>query len=89
MAHLIFYHKFRVQGSGQFPADMLRYNACYPTDTEDAVDMYVDHRDDEYHKQRVITLSALAHKNWTPTNERWQSFGWQVMKHEVCNAIND
>jgi hypothetical protein len=88
MAHLIFYHKFKVQGSGSFPVDMLRYNACYPADTEDAIEMLADHRDEDYNKPRTITLSTLAHKGWEPTNGRWESFGWRVLEHDQYQAIN-
>jgi hypothetical protein len=29
--------KFEVEGSGEFPIDMLRYDQCWPTDTADAL----------------------------------------------------
>lgn len=62
--------KFTVQGSGYFPFDMLRYDACYPATSDDAASLNLK-------EARTITLiSAMVAQ---PTEGRWRSFGWQVI----------
>ncbi len=66
---------FQVTGTGRFPVDMLRYDLCWPAnsdqslDIEDAVDTAVRP------KGRTITLKGLK----VPTVPRWASFGWTVV----------
>ena len=89
MARKVFVHRLIVSGSGQFPVDMLRYDSCYPADTESAVAMISDHRDQNYLDMRDIELTSLSEKGWTPTVGRWNSFGWSVVNYEMRNCIND
>lgn len=67
------YH-FTVQGSGEFPYDMLRYDECWPWYGEDSSRLSAHHRD----RRRVVLMSC---SQTAPTDERWKSFGWQVVHH--------
>jgi len=82
MASKIRGYAFAVEGEGQFPTDMLRYDACYPRTTEDAVNLplnsYVELRDRRQHR-KVALFSSLG----PPTVARWVSFGWTVSDIEV------
>lgn len=70
---------FRVVGSGSFPVDMLRYDACWPRD-QDAVAAF--HESGERGYTRSVWLSR--HEVERPagfggvTIDRWASFGWRV-----------
>ena len=61
--------KFTVQGSKDFPLDMLRYDACYPATSEDAINLAAK-------DSRKVTLISTMITD--PTAGRWNSFGWQV-----------
>ena len=70
-------YSFVVEGEGQFPTDMLRYDHCWPRTTEDAIalplSVYDFARDREQH--RKVALFTPTHP---PTVDRWVSFGWKV-----------
>ncbi len=80
--------KFRVIGKGHFPMDMLRYDQCFPRTTDDAIALVPsDHPADHVFAQantREIELIKLANTKHgaMPTNARWASFGWRVMRVE-------
>ena len=88
---------FRVIGRGEFPFDMLRYDACWPADSESASrlatppcytgeDVYAKFR----HDRRVITLRTYQeHKWWEPTKGRWSSFGWTVIDERIFTGLSD
>lgn len=66
---------FEVQGRGNFPFDMLRYDSCCPDRSEDAAEM--SGYDTEV---RTVRLRRFARdKKAGPTVERWRSFGWSVV----------
>ncbi len=71
-----FTHVFTVEGASEFPYDMLRYDCCYPTRSEDATKL-----DSVYRDTRKVILTRTAEKHWTPTADRWQSFSWAVVAH--------
>jgi hypothetical protein len=63
---------FTVEGSGEFPDDMLRYDRCYPAEQEDIFWM-------NGKGKRSVRMSMIAkYKNAKPTIARWNSFGWSV-----------
>ena len=66
--------EFTVEGSGEFPADMLRYDHCWPASEADSRllenPIYKPGR-----TRRVINLRGLT----GPTPGRWASFGWTVL----------
>lgn len=62
---------FTVEGRGEFPLDMLRYDSCYPRFVEDVTKM----RGNERRSIAMVTQSQFA-----PTAGRWKSFGWKVVE---------
>ena len=73
-------HSVVVVGSGYFPVDMLRYDHCWPADTESAMEVVNRDRDDLKGSRKVRVL-CLDRKGWKPTVDRWRSFGWDVKEH--------
>ena len=71
--------RFTVEGRGEFPLDMLRYDRCFPRTGEDAEMMLTP--PDHLRSPRQVTLVALARENryWQPTEGRWLSFRWAVV----------
>jgi hypothetical protein len=67
--------EFSVIGKGRFPFDMLRYDACYPMDSESAAALGFDRQYDDPKAEREIKLRS---KICEPTTDRWSSFGWRV-----------
>ena len=69
--------EYEVEGSGEFPFDMLRYDCCFPSREQDSAKL--SPRRDE--KRRVrLKAQAPSARNWRgPTRARWASFGWTVM----------
>lgn len=74
---------FTVQGSGEFPFDMLRYDGCYPsTERDDVPAIAVRPSDGSWQKLRRVVLIARplkGEKNVTLTPARWASFGWRFV----------
>lgn len=64
-----------VEGSGEFPFDMLRYDSCCP-DTEDESHK-LDRGQRRQVKLRRFSVNALG-----ATARRWESFGWRVVSEE-------
>lgn len=63
-----------VSGKGQFPLDMLRYDACWPSSGRDASAIA-----DTFHNRNVAWSINVTRANTAPfTNDRWESFGVQV-----------
>ena len=71
-------YKFVVKGRGRFPLDMLRYDCCYPTG-----EFYPGKNNEE---SRLVEMAAIFPKNWSPTDQRWRSFGWMVTSHFKCEV---
>jgi hypothetical protein len=69
-------YEFTVEGKGEFPFDMLRYDSCWPKrETEDVVVMAPHHRSSLLRELRQVTLVGIHE----PTEGRWSSFGWRVI----------
>lgn len=68
---------FEVQGSGEFPLDMLRYDNCVPYTGSDSTSIKDDER-----AQRVVKLCRffIVGGRKEPEMRRWESFGWRI-KH--------
>jgi len=68
---------FTVVGSGSFPLDMLRYDACHPVSSTDAEKIGMQSNEGErFFKRRSIELAGIR----KPTEARWKSFLWTVDK---------
>jgi hypothetical protein len=68
---------FYVHGNGIFPLDMLRYDSCYPHDSY-SVHELEDTGWKATERREVSLIHTGNLKDWTPTIDRWASFGWIV-----------
>lgn len=89
-----YYIRFAVEGTGYFPVDMLRYDGCYPSDTDAVLSVPIvpmGHRLDAYSGNKGIRLVRLVHvcsdRKWQPTAGRWESFGWRVVQVQMPIAV--
>lgn len=77
-----FNFRFTVQGRGQFPLDMLRYDRCWPRGETDA-NVAQSSSERAVGEARLVELTATDRPSyWTPTEGRWRSFGWVVASVE-------
>jgi hypothetical protein len=67
-------YEYFVSGKGEFPIDMLRFDCCWPRDSEDAHKMIIPFGEPERAKVRSIRMCSY----YPPTIARWQSFLWSV-----------
>ncbi len=71
---------FRVIGHGQFPLDMLRYDACFPYTGEDASLLDWQNMGEFRREVRAVNLVHYSDSaRWEPTVARWESFTWRVV----------
>lgn len=71
---------FVVEGTYPFPADMLRYDQCWPATSDDAVQLaeaMTHRRVSDPNRKRTVKLFTNAANR--PTTGRWESFGWRVI----------
>lgn len=64
-------HSYTVEGGGQFPFDMLRYDNAWPLSQNDVGIMC-------HAGRRKVTLNGIR----PPTVERWKSFLWEVESNQ-------
>lgn len=83
--------EFWVQGVGEFPLDMLRYEKCYPRSEEDSHTMHDRERDEPrmVHLQSVRPIDGRAAEALLryPTEGRWESFGWRVVNTPTVEEV--
>jgi len=72
-------YKYSVQGRGDFPFDMLRYDRVYPL-TEPVPSQHVSPRREAWTAVRSVEVEG---EGCTP--DRWASFGWSVVDPD--NAV--
>lgn len=81
--------RFTVEGKGEFPFDMLRYDSCHPDRGVDVRAMTVDPMSEEAleapRKVALVTFRLMA--NQGPTEARWRSFGWTVADVQPATKI--
>lgn len=65
---------FEVEGSGEFPWDMLRYDGCFPAREEDSHTMAAARAPGT----RTVRLVRYTPTDRPPTDSRWRSLGWDV-----------
>lgn len=64
-----------IQGRGEFPFDMLRYDSCYPNSERDSSLMGGSARWNQTERWSICVRSANENK-WTVG--RWESFGVKI-----------
>ena len=73
---------FVVVGRGDFPVDMLRYDECYPVDSEGVHNIihrsYDVNPNTGHHFQVGREVRLATNKRFGLTAARWESFGWKV-----------
>jgi hypothetical protein len=68
---------FTVEGSGSFPIDMLRYDACWPqSERYDTPAIQQDPFSEPKKRRRVVLVTDNPS---APTVGRWESFTWKVV----------
>lgn len=83
MARKITEVDFEVTGSMSFPVDMLRYDCCYPANSESAsailstMEPYSS-KGGPYRVRLTYRPRGEGGKAWLPTEDRWRSFCWSV-----------
>lgn len=75
---------FTVEGTHEFPWDMLRYDRCWPSHEENIVNMNPMGRE-RLREPRQVKLIGLRY----PTKGRWASFGWRVLEESVSLLRQD
>lgn len=73
--------RFTVRGRFQFPLDMLRYDQCWPADSESATQIRLSlegHKLDPGEMWIVRLNRAQEFTYSEPTKARWSSFCWSV-----------
>jgi hypothetical protein len=68
------YYRYEVQGNGDFPWDMLRYDRVWPL-TEPSPSRYVV---DGFKSYRWAEPRIVEVQGYGCTAARWASFGWYV-----------
>lgn len=64
-----------VEGRGEFPIDMLRYEQCWPA-LESQAGLFATGD----LKTRWLVLAKRSGSQWNAA--RWESFGWRVVKYD-------
>lgn len=77
-------HTMLVKGSGHFPLDMLRYDCCFPADTDGVKALSNSWEDGEVEVLMVRYTKAKNDRAFTPA--RWQSFGWSCSAVDTCKV---
>ncbi len=82
-------YTFQVEGTGEFPRDMLKYDDCYPATDEDRVIVDAEFGSADHilfdgtnlRRNRVTLVSSASPDRFPkiPTVARWESFGWDVV----------
>lgn len=73
-------HYFIVEGTGDFPVDMLRYDACWPRFESGPTGAYNILTPDNL-KERATPRRVELVSRRSPMRPRWSSFGWEVVEH--------
>lgn len=73
--------EFTVEGSDNFPLDMLRYDACYPVGSEsiDGMLFSANPRLRSIYAEDGRKFQVILRSEHEPTDGRWESFGWKVI----------
>lgn len=80
----MYIQKIIVRGKGVFPIDMLRYDACFPSDQITANQIHMSSIMD-FNEEREYCLSkvTLRKGEFGYTEKRWNSFGFTIVIHNT------
>lgn len=65
-----------IQGRGEFPFDMLRYDSCYPNSERDSSLMADTVRSYKSDGRWSVCVRSASENKWTVG--RWESFGCKI-----------
>lgn len=77
---------FIVEGTGQFPLEMLAEERAWPDSMADVRSI----RDNAKEPRRVhLTTLTQYRYGWVPRDERWKGFGWRfvIVRDVVKNRL--
>lgn len=74
-------YTYTVEGTGEFPFDMLRYDSASPASQEAVFKLALGHYASmERVREWMQTRRQVEMQSyWPPTVARWASFGWKVL----------
>lgn len=72
-------YTYWVTGTGDFPYDMLRYDAAWPSAPDDAQKLGWSYADPNAPRDQH-RRSVMLRSNSEPTIDRWASFTWSVSR---------
>lgn len=73
------FYRWKVSSKFPFPLDMLRFDRCFPSDSETATAIEESHSFDP--PEGVITYTLEGTSRFGPTVARWDSFLFKV--HDI------
>jgi len=73
------YVTYLVEGIGQFPLDMLRYDGSWPTSQEDVAKIHENLSGERPRRRELISLTTVSRLG-SPETSRWESFMWRVVE---------
>jgi hypothetical protein len=78
-------YTYWVTGRGHFPLDMLRYDACWPVSTTDALKIVTERPKTVTEARAARSIEMCSYQE--PTVDRWSSFGWSVGKQRLDTPV--
>lgn len=77
--------EYQVVGHGTFPIDMLRYDSSYPASAEGILEPshWAEPVPDVLKDRKVVLRHRDSFRGWSPTVDRWRSFGWSVVRESI------
>ena len=81
----VYVQEFEVEGSGDFPMDMLRYDRCYPArEGTDSANLCASrYRRSRLPRRKIMLRRLVTNRHAMPTSVRWESFGWWIVEGSV------
>ena len=73
------FRSFAVEGSGDFPFELLRRERCWPASAEDAVSLGIRLADGDPDAARTRHITLETASSYSPNRARWRSRGWRVI----------
>lgn len=92
MAKAIYEHAVYVKSNRdgvmrQFPIDMLRRDGLVPSAEHDSGLISASFTRERFDEAPLIKLVRTGERAWFPTVARWESYGYEVVEHNVQRAI--
>jgi len=72
--------EYQVEGEGDFPIDMLRYDSAWPAREDQVSRIQEVPLEKKYGQTRVVDLHRFSFNGEGPHEARWESFGWRVIE---------